>query len=70
MTTEMTNEINIDTASKWLEGYYADVPGIWEQFDKEDAAESLAENTLDLNITNYGDLPMLDLMCIMADAKM
>ena len=70
MTTEMTNEINIDTAYEWLDTHYAGVSDIWEQFDHEDAAESLVENTLDLNITNYGDLPMLDLMCIMADAKM
>lgn len=70
MTTEMTDEINIDTAYEWLENHYARVPDIWEQFDQEDAAESLVENTLDLNLTSYDDLPVLDLMCIMADAKM
>lgn len=66
----MTTEINIDTAYEWLENHYAGVPDVWEQFDQEDAAESLVENTLDLNLTNYDDLPVLDLMCIMADARM
>lgn len=70
MTTEMTDEINIDTAYEWLENHYAGVPGIWEQFDQEDAAESLTENALDLNLDSYDDLPVLDLMCIMADARM
>lgn len=70
MTTEMIDEINIDTACEWLERRYENVPGIWEEFDQEDAAESLVENMLDLNLTNYDDLPMLDLMCIMADARM
>lgn len=66
----MTTEINTCTAMGWLDDYYADVPGIWAQFNIEDAAESLVENTLDLNLTHYKDLPTLDLMCIMADAKM
>lgn len=66
----MTAEINIDTAYEWLENHYKDVPGIWEQFDQEDAAESLAENALGLNLDSYDELPVLDLMCIMSDAKM
>lgn len=66
----MTTEINTWTAMGWLDDYYADVPGIWAQFDKEDAAESLTENALDLNLDSYDDLPVLDLMCIMADARM
>ena len=70
MATEMTDEINIDTAYEWLEHYFANVPCIWERFDQEDAAESLVENTLDLNLTSYDDFPTLDLMCIMADVKM
>ena len=104
MNADTTYEINIDTASKWLEGHYADVPGIWEQFDLEDAANSLGDAMTDLSTEmcgdkpatfrndgygpycevcgrgyssmehwwkgSYDDLPMLDLMCIMADAKM
>ena len=70
MTTEMTDEINIDTAYEWLENHYETIPGIWDQFDQEDAAESLVENTLDLNLSSYDDLPALDLMCIMADSRM
>jgi hypothetical protein len=70
MTTEMTDEINIDTAYEWLDNHYRNVSDVWEQFDHEDAAESLVENTLDLDLDSYDELPMLDLMCIMADAKM
>lgn len=66
----MTTEINIDTAYEWLENHYADVPGIWEQFDLEDAAESLTESALSFNLDSYDDLPLLDLMCIMSDARM
>ena len=66
----MTDEINYKTAETWLKNHYKNVPGIWAQFDLKDAAISLTENAEDLNLTNYGDLPMLDLMCIMADAKM
>ena len=100
----MTAEINIDTATKWLKNRYKDVPGIWEQFDLEDAANSLDDAMTDLSIEmcgdkpaafvvdggngvcevcgrgysavehwlkgDYDDLPTLDLMCIMADAKM
>ena len=102
--TDLYNEINIDTATKWLENHYKDVPGIWEQFDLEDAANSLDDAMTDLSIEmcgdkpatfvvdggngicevcgrgysavehwlkgDYDDLPTLDLMCIMADAKM
>ena len=103
--TDLYNEINIDTATKWLKNRYKDVPGIWEQFDLEDAANSLddAMNALSIEMCgdkpakfgmdgrgtvfcevcgrgysavehwwkgNYDDLPVLDLMCIMADAKM
>lgn len=71
----MTTEINTETATEWLENYYADVLGIWAQFDKEDAAESLVENTLDLRAYedenfSYDDFTRLDLMCVMADARM
>ena len=101
----MTTEINITTATEWLKEHYKNVSGIWEQFDQEDAAESLAEAMIDIStemcgdkpaafghdvggaeyceICGYGyatmehwwkgdydDLPTLDLMCIMADAKM
>ena len=70
MTTEMNDDINYDTAYEWLENHYAGVPGIWEQFDQEDATESLVDNVCDLNLDSYDDLPVLDLMCIMADARM
>lgn len=66
----MNTEINTKTAKEWLTDHYKDVPGIWEQFDHEDAAESLVENTLDFNLNSYDDLPKFDLMCIMADARM
>jgi len=71
----MTTEINTCTAMGWLDDYYADVPGIWAQFNIEDAAESLVENTLDLRAYedenfSYDDFTRLDLMCIMADARM
>ena len=103
--TDLYHEINIDTATKWLENRYKDVPGIWEQFDLEDAANSLDDAMTDLSTEmcgdkpatfghdaggagyceicgrgysamehwwkgDYDDLPELDLMCIMADAKM
>ena len=98
--TDLYNEINIDTATKWLKNHYKNVPGIWEQFDLEDAANSLDDAMTDLSIEmcgdkpaiggngacevcgrgysavehwwkgDYDDLPTLDLMCIMADAKM
>lgn len=68
--TDMTTEINTKTAAEWLSNIYKDVPGIWAQFDLVDAAISLTENVEDLNLTSYDDLPALDLMCIMADAKM
>ena len=66
----MTTEINTRTAAEWLSNLYKDVPGIWAQFDLKDAAISLTENVEDLNLTSYDDLPTLDLMCIMADARM
>ena len=101
----MTTEINYKTATEWLETHYKDVPGIWEQFDLEDAANSLNDAMTDLSTKmcgdkpatfrmnggtwycevcgreyhpemnhwlkgNYADLPMLDLICIMANAKM
>ena len=101
----MTTETNTRTAAQWLKDHYKDVPGIWEQFDLEDAANSLddAMNGLSIEMCgdkpatfgmdgrgtvfcevcgrgysvmehwlkgNYDDLPTLDLMCIMADAKM
>lgn len=66
----MNTEINTKTAKEWLTDHYKDVPGIWAQFDLVDAAISLTENVEDLNLTSYDDLPALDLMCIMADARM
>ena len=98
----MTTEINTNTAAEWLKAHYKDVPGIWDQFDLYDAANSLDEAMTDLSTEmcgdkpatfvngahycevcgqgfltmhhwwegDYHDLPVLDLMCIMADAKM
>ena len=101
----MTTEINIRTAAEWLKNHYKNVPGIWDQFELYDAANSLDDAMTDLStemcsdtpatfgthaggtqycevcgcacsIANhwwkgdYEDLPALDLMCIMADAKM
>ena len=103
--TPMTTEINTRTAAQWLKDHYKDVPGIWDQFDLYDAANSLDEAMTDLSTEmcgdkpatfgahdggtpycevcgrgcetmnhwwegDYHDLPVLDLMCIMADAKM
>ena len=47
MTTEMTDEINIDTAYEWLERRYENVPGVWDEFDQEDAAETLCDIALE-----------------------
>lgn len=66
----MTTEINTKTAAEWLSNIYKDVTGIWAQFDLVDAAISLTENAEDLKLTSYDQIPALDLMCIMADAKM
>lgn len=66
----MTYEIDYVTAAEWLVNHYENVPGIWEQFDLDSAALSLTDNALDLNLTSYDDLPVLDLMCIMADSRM
>ena len=100
----MTTEINTETATEWLTDHYKDVPGIWEQFDLDAAANSLDDAMTDLSTEmcgdepatfgmdggngfcevcgrgyatmnhwergSYDDLPTLDLMCIMADAKM
>lgn len=66
----MKTEINVETAAEWLKNHYKDVPGIWEQFDLDSSALSLTDNALDLNLTSYDDLPVLDLMCIMADSRM
>lgn len=66
----MTYEIDYLTAAEWLVKHYKSVPGIWEQFDLDSAALSLTDNALDLNLTSYDDLPVLDLMCIMADSRM
>ena len=100
----MTTEINHKTAIEWLENHFANIPGIWEQFDLEDAANSLEDAMTDYSTEmcgdkpavfghdagwatycencghgwetmnhwwrgNYDDLPVLDLMCIIADAK-
>ena len=101
--TTMTTEINVETATAWLEDHYKNVPGIWEQFDLDAAADSLDDAMTDLStemcgdktatfgmdggigycevcgrgyekmnhtlVGDYNDLPTLDLMCIMADAK-
>ena len=101
----MTTEINTRTSAEWLKNHYKNVPGIWEQFDLEDAANSLDDAMTDLSTEmcgnkpttfgthddgtpycevcgrdcstanhwwqgDYEDLPALDLMCILADAKM
>lgn len=100
----MTTEINITTATEWLKERYKDVPGMWEQFDLDAAANSLDDAMTDLSTEmcgdepatfeydygpayckicgcgysamehwwkgDYGDLPVLDLMCIIADSKM
>lgn len=102
----MTTEINTETATEWLKNHYKNVPGIWAQFDLDDAANSLDDAMTDLSTEmcgdkpatynldadegapceicghrylcainhwwqgDYADLPELDLMCIMADAKM
>lgn len=66
----MTYEIDYVTAAEWLVKHYESVPGIWGQFDLVNAALSLTDNALDLNLTSYDDLPVLDLMCIMADSRM
>lgn len=67
---EMTDEINIDTAYEWLERHYENVPGIWEEFDQEDAAEALCDVVLEDKLDSFDDVPVLTVMCIMADAKM
>lgn len=100
----MTTEINIETATEWLKDHYKNVPGIWEQFDLDAAANSLDDVMTDLSTEmcgdkpatfmdhgygpycevcgrgysamehwwkgDYADLPTLDLMCIMAYARM
>lgn len=66
----MTYEIDYVTAAEWLANHYENVPGIWDQFDLASAADALAENAEDLNLNSFNDLPVLDLMCIMADSRM
>lgn len=66
----MNGDINYNTAYEWLENHYVGVPGIWEQFDQSTACEYLADTADDLNLTSYDDIPVLDLMCIMADSRM
>lgn len=101
----MTTEINTRTAAQWLKDHYKGVPGIWEQFDLDAAANSLDDAMTDLSTEMCGDKPAtfgidgygagyceicgrghsamnhwlrgdydclteLDLMCIMADARM
>lgn len=70
MTTEMNGKINFNTAYEWLERHYENVPDIWEEFDQEDACESLAEVALEDDLDSYDDVPALTLMCIMADSRM
>nr|DAZ67127.1 MAG TPA: hypothetical protein [Caudoviricetes sp.] len=70
MTTEMNDKINCNTAYEWLENHYENVPGIWEEFDQEAACESLAEVALEDDLDSYDNVPVLTLMCIMADARM
>lgn len=66
----MTTEINIDTAAQWLENHYKDVPGIWGEFDQEDAAETLCDIALEDKLDSYDDVTTLTVMCIMADSRM
>lgn len=66
----MTTEINAETAAQWLKERYKNVPGIWDEFDQEDVCESLAEIALEDKLDSYDDVPVLTLMCIMADARM
>lgn len=101
----MTTEINIRTATEWLENRYKDVLGVWAEFDKDCAVADLINAMYKYSIEmcghtpavfsydeyglrrckvcghgcstpnhwlkgDYNDLPTLDLMCIMADARM
>ena len=49
--------INIDTATEWLKNHYKGVPGVWEQFGLEDAAELLVKATIDISTEMCGDEP-------------
>ena len=66
----MTTEINIKTATEWLERRYENVPGVWDEFDKEDAAETLCDIALEDKLDSYDDVTVLTVMCIMAEARM
>lgn len=68
--TDMNTNISYEAATEWLANHYENVPGIWKQFDLASAADALAENAEDLNLNSFNDLPVLDLMCIMADSRM
>ena len=64
----MTTEINYKTAAEWLSNLYKDVPRIWDKFDQEEAAKSLVDDVHAYKLSSYDDLPVLDLMCIMAES--
>lgn len=66
----MNTNISYEAATEWLANHYENVPGTWDQFDLASAADALAENAEDLNLNSFNDLPVLDLMCIMADSRM
>lgn len=70
MTTEMNDKINYNTAYEWLERHYEGVPGIWEEFDQQEAAEALVDLAAEDMLDSYDDVPELTLMCIMADSRM
>lgn len=55
----MNTEINTKTAKEWLTDHYKDVPGIWAQFDLEDAANSLDDAMTDLSTEMCGDKPAI-----------
>lgn len=66
----MTTEINVATAYEWLETHYKDIPGVWEEFYQQEAAEVLVDFAAEDMFDSYDDVPELTLMCIMADSRM
>ena len=62
-------QVEHQNAKRWLVNSYRTVFGVWRQFDLDDAADFLNEKTHDLKLYSFDDLPKLDLMCVMADAR-
>ena len=65
-----TSDLIYVFAQTWLINHYKDIPGFWDIFSVEIAGDELVRKTAELGYGSFDDFSQLDLMNILADAKM